>query len=108
MPLIEFAMENYLVPTTLEGEVEDLPALPTLTWLLRLERPPEPNASPPLHWLLKFVNKQYERKENLFSGLSLHPHYEDAKSCLVASVPAKPPLQLGFVSQQHQCGMFAK
>ena len=88
MPLIDFAMKSYLVPTTSEGEEEDLPALPTLTWLLRLERPPEPNASPPLHWLLKFVNKQYEKKENLFSCLSLHPHYEDAKSCLVASVPS--------------------
>ena len=83
MPFLQFVMSNYLVPASLESE--EFPALPSLAWLLNLEKRPKPSntvAEPPMHWVLQFVESQYQKKQHLFSSLALHPFYIEAKNFL--------------------------
>ena len=83
MPFLTFVMSNYLVPASLE--IEQLQALPSLAWLLNLEKMPKPPntvAEPPMHWVLQFVESQYQKKQHLFSCLTHHPLYVEAKAFL--------------------------
>ena len=77
LPFIQFVIRYGRVPTKLDNE--EATAVPTLGWLLDLRNRPNP-AEPPIHWLLQFVEGQYQKKQHLFSCLSLHPFYNEAKS----------------------------
>ena len=89
VPFNQFVTSNYFVPANLESE--EFPALPSLAWLLNLEKSPKsPNtvAKPAMHWILQFVESQYQKKQHLFSCLPLHPSYVEAKIFLERSLPS--------------------